>query len=95
MVLTSAADERDLTVVPEDDAELLAELRRHGVRPGQRKHVSVAHGKSEPSPTRESTPAFFASFGGDPGLAEQSDNILRTEFPELHRTTKVRRAKDT
>lgn len=34
----STADGWDLTV-PEDEAELLAELRRHGVRPGQRLHV--------------------------------------------------------
>lgn len=36
------ADEWDLTV-PADEAELLAELRRHGVRPGQRVHVRVVH----------------------------------------------------
>ena len=35
---TSAPDEWDFTV-PEDEAELLAELRRHGVKPGQ--HVRV------------------------------------------------------
>jgi hypothetical protein len=33
-------DEWDLTV-PSDDAELLNELRRHGVRPGRRLHVRV------------------------------------------------------
>jgi hypothetical protein len=33
-----AADEWEV-VVPEDDAELVAELRRHGVQPGQRLHV--------------------------------------------------------
>jgi len=36
-----AADEWDL-VVPEDDAELGAELRRHGVRPGQHLHVRTS-----------------------------------------------------
>jgi hypothetical protein len=36
-----AADEWDL-VVPDDDAELGAELRRHGVQPGQRLHVPMA-----------------------------------------------------
>src|SRR3954447_1393586 len=36
----SSADGWDLTV-PEDAAELLAELRRHGVKPGQRLHVVV------------------------------------------------------
>ena len=38
LAVMSTADGWDLTV-PEDDAELLAELRRHGVRPGQRLHV--------------------------------------------------------
>ncbi len=33
-------DEWDLTV-PADEAELLAELRRHGVRPGQRVRMRV------------------------------------------------------
>ena len=41
----STSDGWDLTV-PEDDAELLAELRRHGVRPGQRLHVVFT--QSEP-----------------------------------------------
>lgn len=35
---SGAADEWDL-VVPEIATELLAELRRHGVRPGQRLHL--------------------------------------------------------
>jgi len=39
-----AADEWDL-VVPEDDAELVAELRRHGVKPGQRLRIRNASGK--------------------------------------------------
>jgi len=33
-----AADEWEV-VVPDDDAEILAELKRRGVRPGQRLHV--------------------------------------------------------
>jgi hypothetical protein len=36
-----AADEWEV-VVPEDDAEFLAELKRCGVRPGQRLHVRSA-----------------------------------------------------
>lgn len=43
----SAADGWDLTV-PEDAAELLAELRRHGVRPGQRLRVARAQLPAEP-----------------------------------------------
>jgi hypothetical protein len=35
----STTDGWDLTV-PEDAAELLAELRRHGIQPGQRLHVA-------------------------------------------------------
>ena len=36
----SKADEWDL-VVPDSSDELMADLRRHGVRPGQRLHLSV------------------------------------------------------
>ena len=42
MSTPGTADEWDLTV-PADEAELLAELRRHGVRPGQRVHMRVIH----------------------------------------------------
>ncbi len=42
MSTPDAADEWDLTV-PVDEAELLAELRRHGVYPGQRVHMRVVH----------------------------------------------------
>lgn len=38
MTDAGAADEWEV-VVPEDDAELLAELRRHGVKPGQRLQI--------------------------------------------------------
>lgn len=38
MTSSGAANEWDL-VVPDDAAELLAELRSHGVRPGQRLHL--------------------------------------------------------
>jgi hypothetical protein len=37
--VSSAADEWDVTV-PADGEEFLAELRRHGVRPGQCLHVT-------------------------------------------------------
>jgi hypothetical protein len=40
MSTPGAADEWDFTV-PSDDDELLAELRRHGVRPGRRVHVAL------------------------------------------------------
>lgn len=78
MTIMSTANEWDFTV-PEDDAELVAELRRHGVRPGQRLHVAVA-GQEPENPSAE-PPAFFASFDGRPDLAERADDILRAEFP--------------
>lgn len=73
----STANEWDFTV-PDDDAELVAELRRHGVRPGQRLHVAVASQALEDPAQR---PAFFASFDGAPDLAERAHDILRAEFP--------------
>src|SRR5512146_294688 len=45
----STADGWGLTV-PEDEVELLAELRRHGVRPGQRLHVLPAASQPEDAP---------------------------------------------
>jgi hypothetical protein len=74
------ASEWDLTV-PGDDAELVAELRRHGVRPGQRIHVAVAPDSGELEPN-ESVPSFFGSFEGPSDLAERSSEILRAEFPQ-------------
>lgn len=78
----STADGWDLTV-PEDEAELLAELRRHGVRPGQRLHVAPAltelsseHGETdtdEPSIRRLS---FAGSVHAEPDLSERTDEYL-------------------
>jgi len=74
----STADEWDFTV-PEDDAELLAELRRHGVRPGRRLHLALSDG---PLPGKQpAMPEFFGSFSGAPDLAERTEQILQTEFP--------------
>ena len=48
----STAEEWDFTV-PDDDAELLAELRRHGVRPGVRVHFATsATGAGSDEPPR-------------------------------------------
>lgn len=81
MSTPDAAYEWDLTV-PGDDAELVAEFRRHGVRPGQRVHVAVvtngALGAGEPG---DVLPSFFDSFDGPADLAERSSEILRAEFP--------------
>jgi hypothetical protein len=76
----STANEWDSTV-PEDDAELLAELRRHGMRPGIRPHVALSPQEAESSP--EEAPAFFGSFrSGQPDLAKRSSEILQAEFPD-------------
>lgn len=75
----STADEWDFTV-PDDDAELLAELRRHGVRPGRRLHLALSD--QGPLPEKASgAPEFFGSFSGAPDLAERSGEILHAEFP--------------
>ena len=81
---TSGAGEWDL-VVPDDAAELLAELRRHGVRPGQRLHL-----RPVPDPAEASTDAaqddpwdaFIGSAGpgGDPDLSAKAKDILRAEM---------------
>jgi hypothetical protein len=79
---TSDASEWDLTV-PGDDAELSAEFRRHGIRPGQRVHVAVVAEQAEPDQRRdEALPSFFASFEGPSDLAARSGEILRAEFPD-------------
>ena len=85
MSTSDAASEWDLTV-PVDDAELLAEFRRHGVRPGQRVHVAIVADEAEAEADQGSgaaLPSFFASFEGPSDLAERSGEILRAEFPDL------------
>ena len=75
-----AVNEWDL-VVPGDDAELVAEFRRHGVKPGQRVHVAVVD-RNGSDIAGEELPSFFASFDGPADLAERSGEILRSEFPD-------------
>lgn len=79
----STADGWDLTV-PEDEAELLAELRRHGVRPGQRLHVLPAAEQPDrppqpepptPGPTRHLS--FAGSVHAEADLSERADEYLR------------------
>ena len=74
----TSGQEWDLTV-PVDEEVLLADLRRHGVRPGQRLHVVVSD-DTEPVEAGD-PPAFFASFSGPVDLAERSREILDAEFP--------------
>lgn len=82
LVIMSTVNEWDFTV-PDDNelaAELVAELRRHGVRAGQRLHMAVADPEVADDATVKA-PAFFGSFSGPGDLAERSDAILRAEFP--------------
>jgi hypothetical protein len=82
LMSTSDASEWDLTV-PGDDAELSAEFRRHGVRPGQRVHVAIVAEEAKPEEAPgEALPSFFASFDGPSDLAARSGEILRAEFPD-------------
>ena len=82
----SSADGWDLTV-PEDAAELLAELRRHGVRPGQRLHVvRVPDASAQQSSDSIERPAhrkldFIGSVHGGPDdLSTRTDDYLRRGF---------------
>ena len=86
-MIMSSADGWDLTV-PEDAYELVAELRRHGVRPGQRLHVRQA-AEQEPQRTAEAMAAeqprrkldFIGSVHGGPcNLSEKTNEYLRRGF---------------
>jgi hypothetical protein len=79
MSTSGAAAEWDLTI-PGEDAELVAEFRRHGVLPGQRVHIAVVEDDAE-NGSSEALPSFFNSFDGPGDLAERSSEILRAEFP--------------
>lgn len=76
----NAANEWDL-VVPGDDAELAAEFRRHGVKPGQRPRCGRRSRDGSDAAAELELPSFFASFDGPADLAERSGEILRSEFP--------------
>ncbi len=80
----SAADGWDLTV-PEDAAELAEEVRRHGVRPGQRLHIVRA--LDAPSPDRAvpaAKPGRFAFIGsiqsGPADVSSCVDKYLQQGF---------------
>ena len=79
MSRSSEAHEWEL-IVPDNDAEFVAEFRRHGVKPGQRLHVVVVDG-AEVGSDESKPPAFFSSFDGPSDLAARSSEILRAEFP--------------
>jgi hypothetical protein len=69
-------------VVPADGDQLMAELRRQGVRPGQRVHLSVVAASDDDS-GEQAVPAYFGSFrSGRPALAERASEILEADFPD-------------
>jgi hypothetical protein len=79
----STADGWDLTV-PDDANELLAELRRHGVLPGQRLRVvpgveQDARVADDAPPPRRSM-EFIASFSAEPDLGRNADHYLAQDF---------------
>jgi hypothetical protein len=60
-------------VVPSSSEDLMSELRRHGVQPGQRVHLSVVPALEED----DALDPYIGSFdSGDPTLAERSEEIL-------------------
>ncbi|SOC46943.1 hypothetical protein SAMN05660748_0537 [Blastococcus aggregatus] len=82
----SSVDGWDLTV-PEDAAELLAELRRHGVRPGHRLHVVRADEEPEQSsgddaaqPMRARLDFIGSVRGGPADLSSRTDEYLQGGF---------------
>jgi hypothetical protein len=66
-------------VVPDDGAALLAELKRHGVRPGQRLHLRAVPVSADPL-----LEEFIGSGGdsGDPDLSANAKRIARDEMGE-------------
>ena len=93
IMVDAGAEECWELTVPANDAELLAELRRHGVRPGRRLRLVV----SDPTrPGADTTPEFFASYAGAPDASERAEEILAAEFPTAvdprrHRAARRRR----
>ncbi len=83
-MIMSAVDGWDLTV-PADAAELAEEVRRHGVRPGQRLHIVRA--LDAPSPDRAvpaAKPGRFAFIGsvrsGPADVSSRVDDYLQQGF---------------
>jgi hypothetical protein len=75
----AAAHEWDVTV-PDDGAELLAELRRHGVRPGRLVHMRVVEDEADALIERD----FCGSLAGFPDPSwedfEHASEIARSDF---------------
>lgn len=76
----STVDGWDLTV-PEDAAELAAELRRHGVLPGQRLHIVQAPDLPAEPVAKQHKLSFIASVDGGPSdVSERTDDYLQRGF---------------
>ena len=79
----STAQGWDLTV-PEDDAELLAELRRHGVVAGKRWHLVPGDEQEQSAPDalapRRRFIEFIGSISAEPDLASNADKYLAEGF---------------
>jgi hypothetical protein len=88
----STAESWDV-VVPEDDAELLAELRRHGVRPGKRLWV-LEPADDEPDNPAEWYQAVSAAVAAAAAVASAKGEVaeaLRAAIgPQLSAITRVR-----
>ena len=81
LLIVSTAGGWDFTV-PDDDAELLDELRRHGVRPGVRLHLAVSEqgGAVGGSPIEQ--PDFFGCLSAASDLGERAREIVQAELPD-------------
>jgi FKBP-type peptidyl-prolyl cis-trans isomerase 2 len=76
MITPGAADEWDFTV-PDDAAQLLAELRRHGAEPGQRVRVAVV--KDDAGGKRKSVRGALV------GKVPKDELLTRDDFEAAHR----------
>jgi hypothetical protein len=81
--MSTGAQEWD-QVIPEDGSALLEDLRRHGVRPGQRVHLRAV--PDVPDAPKNPWDDFIGSGGesGDPDLSTNAKQILRDEMGRGH-----------
>lgn len=86
MIMSTTAPEPWTFTVPEDDAELLAELRRHGVKPGQHLRVNATPPGAEVAPraTRAINRRRFGFIGvvkdGPSDMSARTDEYLEQGF---------------
>jgi hypothetical protein len=85
MASPEPVDSWDL-VVPAEGESLMAELRRHGVRPGQRVVLRLVRDEDDEAEAIRSAEEFdrnlagFLFHSGDPTLARRARQIARTEM---------------